>query len=213
MSAAGAAVEAATATAHHRSVLQAADVDVEGTGGNGGLSQTELLQHALRHNIESCLNVFVALFLCSTALIISPVFLWQHVRVLAIGTAVVMAAKTALVAATVSWFGHSWRASLAVGLTMGHVGEFSFVLLSTSTHLKILPPPVYQMLLGITALSLLATPLVIITTRRLLRSAAAGGDPLFGPVHLFTAANGGSGSGKPLRGSDRATGGTPHPRN
>ncbi|KAG1672943.1 hypothetical protein FOA52_012388 [Chlamydomonas sp. UWO 241] len=115
-----------------------------GGGGGGGAhtSATEALQHALRHNIESFLNVTVALFLTSTALIISPVFLWQHVRTLAVGTIVVMAAKSALVAGTVSWFGHSWRASLAIGLTMGHVGEFAFVLLSTSTQMGILPPQV-----------------------------------------------------------------------
>ncbi len=66
----------------------------------------------------------------------------QHARVLAIGTLVVMAAKSMLVAGIVSWFGYPWRTSLAIGLTMGHVGEFAFVLLSTSAQLDILPPQV-----------------------------------------------------------------------
>ena len=66
---------------------------------------TEELQHTLRHNIDSVHNVMTALFLASTALMISPKFLMLHVRTLAIGTAVVMSLKTALVAGTVSWFG------------------------------------------------------------------------------------------------------------
>lgn len=86
--------------------------------------------------------MLTALFIACTSIIISPRFLLQHARVLAIGTALVMTVKTALVAGTVSWFGHSWRLSLAVGVTMSHVGEFAFVLLSASVHLDILPPQV-----------------------------------------------------------------------
>lgn len=86
--------------------------------------------------------MLTALFIACTSIIISPRFLLQHVRVLAIGTALVMTVKTLLVAGTVSWFGHSWRLSLAIGVTMSHVGEFAFVLLSASVHLNILPPQV-----------------------------------------------------------------------
>jgi hypothetical protein len=69
-------------------------------------------------------------------------FLLSHIRVLTIGTALVMSLKTLLVAGTVRYFGFPWRTSLAVGLTMAHIGEFSFVLLSTSAQLDILPPQV-----------------------------------------------------------------------
>ena len=69
-------------------------------------------------------------------------FLLQHAKVLAIGTLTVMALKATLVTATVSWFGFPWRTSLAVGLTMAHVGEFAFVLLSASVDLNILPQQV-----------------------------------------------------------------------
>ena len=37
---------------------------------------------------------------------------------------------------------YSWRTSLAVGVTMAHVGEFGFVLLSASSQLNILPQQV-----------------------------------------------------------------------
>mmetsp|Transcript_9290 Transcript_9290/g.28306 ORF Transcript_9290/g.28306 Transcript_9290/m.28306 type:complete len:502 (-) Transcript_9290:314-1819(-) len=129
----------------------------------------EQLRHTLRHYLDSVTNTGVALFIAATALIISPVFLWQHVRVLAVGTALVMVLKAALVSGTVRWFGHSWRTSVAIGLTLAHVGEFAFVLLSMSSQLQILQPKVYQLLLGITALSLLVSPLVILLCGRLLR--------------------------------------------
>eukprot|EP00955_Chlamydomonas_euryale_P082816 363768-Chlamydomonas_euryale.AAC.1 len=106
----------------------------------------EELQHGLRSAIDSVHNVLVALFLTSIALVISPRFVLSHIAVLAVSTAVTMGLKAGLVAATVSYFGTPWHTSLAVGLTMAHVGEFSFVLLSTSAQLDILPPQVRALL-------------------------------------------------------------------
>mmetsp|Transcript_16165 Transcript_16165/g.35012 ORF Transcript_16165/g.35012 Transcript_16165/m.35012 type:complete len:704 (+) Transcript_16165:101-2212(+) len=157
--------------------------------------------HATRHSVDSVHNVLTALFMASTALIISPRFLMQHVQTLAVGTLCLMVLKAALVAGTVAWFGYTWRVSLAVGVTMAHVGEFGFVLLSMSTHLKILPAQMYQLLLGITALSLLTTPLVIIMCSRLLREkqegvmAGAGGSGKAGSTPAPSSANHGDNRG------------------
>lgn len=41
----------------------------------------------------------------------------------------------------------SWRTSLAIGVTMAHVGEFAFVLLSASSQLNILPHQVIGMVI------------------------------------------------------------------
>jgi predicted Kef-type K+ transport protein len=82
--------------------------------------------------------------------------------------------KALLVAGTVIWFGYPWRTAWAIGVTMAHIGEFSFVLLSASSQLDILPHQMYQLLLGVTALSLLATPVVIMTCSKLFKWSAMG---------------------------------------
>jgi Kef-type K+ transport system membrane component KefB len=96
----------------------------------------------LTGNIDSIINVLTALFVASVGLIMSPVFLWHHLWVLLAGTLVVMVVKAFVVAAVVHMFGTPIATSCAVGLTMAHIGEFSFVLLSMASQLKLLSPQV-----------------------------------------------------------------------
>jgi Kef-type K+ transport system membrane component KefB len=96
----------------------------------------------LTGNIDSIINVLTALFVASVGLIMSPVFLWHHLWVLLAGTLVVMVVKALVVAAVVHMFGTPLATSCAVGLTMAHIGEFSFVLLSMASQLKLLSPQV-----------------------------------------------------------------------
>jgi len=89
-------------------------------------------------NIESIQNVLTALFVASMGLIMSPVFLMHHAAVLLLGTVVVTLVKAAVVTGVVRMFGIPLKLSLAVGLSMAHVGEFSFVLLSMANQLHLL---------------------------------------------------------------------------
>jgi hypothetical protein len=89
-------------------------------------------------NIESIQNVLTALFVASMGLIMSPVFLWHHAGVLLCGTLVVTLLKAAVVTLVVRMFDVPVKLSLAVGLSMAHIGEFSFVLLSMANQLKLL---------------------------------------------------------------------------
>jgi hypothetical protein len=89
-------------------------------------------------SIQSIQNVLTALFVASMGLIMSPVFLWHHAAVLLCGTLVVTVAKAAVVTGVVRMFGVPMRLSACVGLSMAHIGEFSFVLLSMAQQLKLL---------------------------------------------------------------------------
>lgn len=135
---------------------------------------TSVSPEPLSHSIESIQNVLTALFVASIGLIMSPMFLFEHIVVLTFGTLVVMVLKSCLVALVVHLFGMPLRTSLAVGISMAHIGEFSFVLLSVANQLKLLSPQVYMLLLGVTAVSLLTTPMVIMVCNRLLRDLAMG---------------------------------------
>eukprot|EP00882_Tetradesmus_deserticola_P013100 GHRQ01013893.1.p1 GENE.GHRQ01013893.1~~GHRQ01013893.1.p1 ORF type:complete len:396 (+),score=103.55 GHRQ01013893.1:413-1600(+) len=119
-------------------------------------------------NIECIQNVLTALFVASMGLIMSPVFLLHHAAVLLLGTLVVTLVKAAVVTLVVRLFGVPLRLGLAVGLSMAHIGEFSLVLLSMANQLKLLSSQVYMLLLGVTAMSLLTTPFVILAAINLL---------------------------------------------
>ena len=60
------------------------------------LSATEQQENALAQ-LQHVSQFFVALFVCSTGLVMSPTFLAQHLRVLAGGLVVTVLAKTVLV--------------------------------------------------------------------------------------------------------------------
>eukprot|EP00878_Enallax_costatus_P028530 GHUV01030821.1.p1 GENE.GHUV01030821.1~~GHUV01030821.1.p1 ORF type:complete len:333 (+),score=68.08 GHUV01030821.1:375-1373(+) len=119
-------------------------------------------------NIESIQNVLTALFVASMGLIMSPVFLWHHAAVLLLGTLVVTLVKAAVVTAVIRMFGVPLKLGLAVALSMAHIGEFSLVLLSMANQLKLLSSQMYMLLLGVTAMSLLTTPFVILAAVHLL---------------------------------------------
>ena len=102
-------------------------------------------EHSVVHCIDSVCKVLSALFLASIGLVMSPHFLWDHIRVLAIGALGVLVLKTWVVGGVIYLFQVPLRISFAVGLTMAHIGEFSFVLLSMAHHLKLLSPQVSGM--------------------------------------------------------------------
>jgi Kef-type K+ transport system membrane component KefB len=60
------------------------------------LSATEQQDSAL-HQLESIKGFFLSLFICSTGLVMSPVFLAAHMRVLAGGVLLTVLAKTVVV--------------------------------------------------------------------------------------------------------------------
>ena len=111
--------------------------------------------------LEPAKSLFLALFIASTGLVMSPPFLLAHARVLAGAFLLVVAAKAAIIALIVRAFGLPARTALGVGLTLAQISEFAFVLLSAGSRLGLLTFKLYQLLMGTTALSLLATPFLV----------------------------------------------------
>lgn len=112
--------------------------------------------------------VFTGLFLASTGLEISPVFILEHVKLLGLGALIVLIRKGTLISLVVWNFKYSWNTSLAVGFSLAQVGEFAFVLLTLASQLGLINNRLAMLLLGITAISLLTTPLVLSLTLHLL---------------------------------------------
>eukprot|EP00887_Chlorella_sp_A99_P006080 scaffold22.g6080.t1 len=125
-------------------------------------------QEAALHQLQPVSRFFLALFIASTGLVLSPRFLLHHLPVLAAGVMVVIIAKTGLVAGVVSMFGYPADTALAVGLNLAQIGEFAFVLLSVARQLQLVDSSVYLLLMGVTALSLLVTPLLLQLSLRVL---------------------------------------------
>lgn len=66
-------------------------------------------------------NVFTGLFLASIGLVISPVFIFEHIRLLSIGAVFVLLVKALLISLVVYYFRYSWNTALAVGFSLAQV--------------------------------------------------------------------------------------------
>jgi len=111
------------------------------------LSATEH-QDSTLHAVEPTSNLFLALFVSSTGLTIPPAFLAEHILVLASGVALIIAAKTLLIASVVLLFGFPPHTALGVGINLAQVGEFGFVLLSIASRYGMIPHEVSLLLIG-----------------------------------------------------------------
>ena len=111
------------------------------------LSATD--QHELvLHAVEPTMKFFLALFVASTGVAIAPWFLAEHFAVLAAGVAVVIAAKSLVVAGVLLLFRYPLDTALAVGINLAQVGEFAFVLLSLASQRGVIGTHVYLLLMG-----------------------------------------------------------------
>lgn len=97
------------------------------------------------HKVHQTRNLFVALFLASIGLIMSPVFLMDHLRILVAGMFVVVLGKVVIVAAVVWLFNYPLRMALAVGVGLAQVGEFAFILLSEAMTMHLISHHTYMM--------------------------------------------------------------------
>lgn len=130
------------------------------------LSSTE--QHeAVLTAVQPATRLFLALFVASTGLTITPAFLTEHLIFLAAAVALVMVVKSLVFSGVVLMFRYPVDTSFAVGLNMSQVGEFGFVLLSMANRQGLIPSQIYLLLMGTTALSLLLTPFVLQASMKL----------------------------------------------
>jgi predicted Kef-type K+ transport protein len=65
--------------------------------------------------------VFIGLFLASIGLIISPIFILEHIRLLSIGAAIVLFVKGLLITFVVRSFSFDWTTSITVGVSLAQV--------------------------------------------------------------------------------------------
>lgn len=111
--------------------------------------------------VEPLRDIFASLFFAAIGMLIDPVFLWQHWEIILGLVALVSLGKLLIVMPLVALFGYSPRIALIAGLGLAQIGEFSFVLASEGQTLGLVSRPVYLLLLGTTAVTLVITPFML----------------------------------------------------
>lgn len=134
--------------------------------------------------VEPLRDIFASLFFAAIGMLIDPVFLWQHWEVILGLVALVLLGKLLIVMPLVALFGYSARIALIAGLGLAQIGEFSFVLASEGQTLGLVSRPVYLLLLGTTAVTLVVTPFMLRLAPKLFQwlEAIPGIGQFFNPV-------------------------------
>jgi monovalent cation:H+ antiporter-2, CPA2 family len=130
------------------------------------VSEVEYADQTLTY-VEPIRDVFAALFFASIGMLIDPLFLWQNWQLILGLVCLVLIGKWSIITPLVRLFGYPLKTAITVGLGLAQIGEFSFVLASEGQSLGFVSRPVYLLLLGTTAVTLVVTPFVLQLTPKL----------------------------------------------
>jgi CPA2 family monovalent cation:H+ antiporter-2 len=104
-------------------------------------------------------DVFSLLFFTSIGMLLDPEFLWDHLGTILFLASIVMLGKAFILAALSRVFRYRNVIPFAMGLGLCQVGEFSFVLGRTGIHTNSISPEFYSLILTMTIVTMVLTPL------------------------------------------------------
>ncbi|MDY6971619.1 MAG: cation:proton antiporter [Thermodesulfobacteriota bacterium] len=124
------------------------------------ISESEYSHRALG-NILPFRDVFSSFFFVSIGMLLDIGFLVRQPGTIALIALGVLLLKSIIACSATLLLGCPLRTSILVGLSLGQVGEFSFILSGSGVEYGLLAENTYQMFLAFSVLSMAATPFVI----------------------------------------------------
>ena len=103
-------------------------------------------------------DLFAALFFVSIGMLLNPVALLASAGVVLLVTVVVLIGKAFIGTTVLLGLGATGRSALLAGLAIAQVGEFSFVLARIGVTEGVLPASLFDLILAVALLSIVATP-------------------------------------------------------
>lgn len=116
-------------------------------------------------SLEPFRVVLVALFFVSVGMLIDLQFLATHWKTMLLLVLAVFLTNWLINAGILRALGRPWRHSLYVGALLAQLGEFSFVLAAVGRQTGIIENFGYQLTIGLIAVTLLLSPLVVSLSR------------------------------------------------
>ena len=111
-------------------------------------------------------SILVFIFFLSIGLLIDLEFIFENWPVVVSFVLVVAAVKSVLNIVLIKLSGFDWDIALPAGLAMAQIGEFSFILAAVGLRNGVLDIDAYKLALSIVAVTLMISPMWMITVRR-----------------------------------------------
>ncbi|MEA1869808.1 MAG: cation:proton antiporter [Euryarchaeota archaeon] len=130
------------------------------------ISQSEYSHHALG-NVLPFRDVFMSFFFVSIGMLLDLDFLFQQPGLILLIALCFLALKAGIACFVAFLLGFPLRTAILVGLALGQVGEFSFILSRTGVEHGLLAGDAYQFFLTVSVLTMAATPFIIALAPRI----------------------------------------------
>jgi monovalent cation:H+ antiporter-2, CPA2 family len=124
------------------------------------LSESEYGNQALG-SILPFKDVFTSLFFISIGMLFDGAFFLHHPVLILSLTLAVLVLKVVIASLVPAVLGFPLRTMVLTGLSLGQVGEFSFILSTAGMAVGLLDKNTYQLFLGVSILTMAATPFVM----------------------------------------------------
>ncbi|OGP95402.1 MAG: potassium transporter KefB [Deltaproteobacteria bacterium RBG_16_47_11] len=124
------------------------------------ISESEYGHEALAH-ILPLRNVFASFFFVSIGMLLDLRFFLQQPVLILLASCGVLTLKTLIASFAAMFMGLPIRTTVAVGLGLCQIGEFSFILSKTGVESGLLPASHYQMFLAISIITMAVTPFLM----------------------------------------------------
>ncbi len=115
----------------------------------------------IEHLVKPVRDVFAAIFFVSVGILLDPALVVQHWSAVATLTAVVIAGKAVSVALGAFLSGVGIRPSVQAGMSLGQIGEFSFIIAGLGLSLGATGDFLYPVAVTVSALTTLTTPWLV----------------------------------------------------
>lgn len=111
--------------------------------------------------VQPVRDLFAAVFFVAVGMQIDPGLVARHAGAVGAFTLVVVAGKLLGVGVGAFLGGHGVRRSLQAGMSLGQIGEFSFILVGTGASLGVVGPQLQPVAVAVSAVTTLLTPWLI----------------------------------------------------
>jgi CPA2 family monovalent cation:H+ antiporter-2 len=136
------------------------------------IAETEY-KHQVETDIRPFHDVLLGLFFITVGMKLDAEAVWNHWQLVLLLSVLPVLFKFALVAALAKLFGAATGVALRTGLYLAQAGEFGFVLLALATQEQLLPHGLQSPVLACMVISMLATPLIVTRSNRIVMRLSA----------------------------------------
>lgn len=112
-------------------------------------------------------SILMMAFFLSIGLLIDIPFLWENIGVVVLLWLFITVFKTALNTGVLHMLGERWPVAFLSSAVLAQIGEFSFVLGGAAVDHWIIGTDIHRLIVAVTVLSLISSPLYLATARRM----------------------------------------------